>query len=138
MLSFLKVMIDRISNLLVLFIFSAALLILSLFLKNAWDYSEPLEKQWVLKTDAHPKNTVDELLGALYRAEKADDEEAVRYFRNRLETDYKPSDEILVRFNSNELVVAAVASSVPLLFLIIPLSLNYIRHGKLKVWNSTT
>ncbi|WP_020159517.1 hypothetical protein [Methylobacter marinus] len=131
-------MLDRITNLLTLFGSVAALLILVISLYHAWDVTASWEKEWVVKEGAQPSHTAETLQKAMHNANAASDYEAVRKLKSALEADYEPSGKVLVRFSTSELAETAIAFFAMLLFLIIPLSINYVRHSAFRFWNRGT
>ncbi len=131
-------MLDRLTNLLVLFTLAAALVVLAMSLHNAWSTTAPWEKEWVAKPGAQPSHTAEEVLTAIRNATAAHAYEDAQKLENILEREFEPSGKILVHLSWLELSEAAIAVFATLLILIIPLSLNYVRHGKFRLWNRGT
>lgn len=130
-------MLDRITNVLVVFIVVGALAVLAVSLKSAWDTTAVWDKEWTTKPAVHPAYSAQRLLVAIRNATEANDNEAVSALEQVLEANYEPSGKILVRFSRSDLSEAAILTLATLLFLVIPVSLNYIRNGKAKFWNKS-
>ena len=90
---------------------------------------------WVLKDPNVPAPYASERPIRVYRnASEAHDDSSERELVQILERFYTPS-AVLVRFSGSEIRDLAVSlASLSLLFLL-PLSMNYLRHGDVRLWN---
>lgn len=128
-------MLDRLTNLLVLFTLTAALVVLAISLHTAWSTTAPWEKEWVAKSGAQPTYSVEKVLTAIRNATASHAYEDAQKLENILEREFVPTGKILVNVSWFELSELAITVFSVLLILVIPLSLNYVRHSKFKIWN---
>lgn len=133
-------MLNRSTNLLVLLMTGVALIVLATNIESAWRHTSPSEQGWVAKPDGEPspKYTADQHIVALHKANLAEDYSSAHEINESLERDYMPSGDIHVRFTIHEILEALTYTGAVLLFPIIPISLNYIRHGSFRFWNRGT
>ena len=66
-------MLNRSTNLLVLFTIAVALIVLATNIESAWHHTSPWEHGWVAKADSTPKYKAEKLLVALQNANAAED-----------------------------------------------------------------
>jgi hypothetical protein len=126
---------DRTTNLLALFVIAVAMIVLGNCLESAWRNTEPWEQGWATKAGRTPKYTASQLVTAMKGADAAGDYTAVEKLRTALEAGYEPSGDIQVRMTAGEILEALGNTGGVMLFLILPMSLNYIRHGSFRIWN---
>lgn len=115
-----------------------SLVVLVVNLCSGWNTTEAWEQEWVVKPGANPSHTAETMAAAIHRATEKHEYRDARTLVNALEADYKPSGKVFVRFTSAELFNTSVAVIISLLFLIAPISINYVRHGKARLWNRDT
>ena len=127
-------MLDRLTNLLVLFILAATLIVLSNGIWNAWNITAAWEQVWVAKPEKNSPHPAEELLTSIQKATEVNEHEDAAKLETYLKEFYQPSGTILVRLSWPEIREVAIASLLTLLLLIIPVSLNYVRHGKFRIW----
>ena len=131
-------MLDRLTNLLVLFILAAALIVLSNGIWNAWNTTAAWEQVWVAKPEKHSPYPAEKLLTGIQKATEFNEHEDAAKLEAYLKEFYDPSGTILVHLSWPEIREVAIASLLTLLLLIVPVSLNYVRHGKFRIWNQRT
>ena len=131
-------MLDRATNLTVVFLVALALVVLAVNVSDSWRSTRPWDQGWALRADNTPKYDAERLLKAMRGASEAGDYSAVSTLQEALEADYKPSGEVYVRLTRSEILEALAYFGLVLLLLIVPLSLNYVRHGKFWLWNRGT
>lgn len=116
---------------------------------DAWKFSKIWEQTWIIndnhksnpysKFDVHLKGLalqdVDVLLSAIERADKESDSEALRVLIKHLKSNFKSTDETKVRFSDTEVIDILLNILFSVMFLVLPASANYIRHGKFRLWN---
>lgn len=130
-------MIDRAVNLLTLFIVFLALIVLASNLHDAWVKSEPWEQKWSEIKGKEQKYESDKLITAIKNARDQHEYSDAYKLEEALESMYRPSGEVLKRFNALEIQSTTEYVSLALLLLIVPISINYVRHGKFKLWNKS-
>ena len=118
-------MLDRLTNLFVLFTLAVALIVLAISLHDSWTTTAPWEKEWIAKPGAQPSHTADKILTAIRNATTEHAYEDAKKLEKFLEREFEQSGKILVHLSWLELSDAAIAVFATLLILIIPLSLNY-------------
>lgn len=128
-------MIDRTINLLSIFIFLVALIVLAVNVNDSWTKTEPWEQKWIAIKNVEQKYDSDKLIIAIKKAHEQNEYSDVYTLEETLESMYKPSGEILTRFNAYEIQQIVEYVLLTLLFLVVPVSINYVRHGKFKLWN---
>jgi hypothetical protein len=128
-------MLNRLTNLFVLFTFACALLIASESLWRAWGQTEAWEQEWILKPDANAKHSADLLIRGMRKASDTHNWRDATALATALEADYMRSGIILVRLSQSEILHVLESVGSILLLLTIPISTNYIRHGKARLWN---
>jgi hypothetical protein len=128
-------MIDRITNLLVLFIIAAALLIFSFKLSESWKVTAPWEQEWHPKEGMRPTLSIQEILSAMREADAIHEHDDLQVLKKALESEFIPTGVILVRLSSNEIYEALIRFVTVLGAIVFPICLNYVRHGKFRLWN---
>ena len=114
------------------------LIVLASNLRDAWVNSEPWEQKWVAINNEEQKYDSDKLVTAIKNARSQNEYSDAYKLEDALESMYKPSGEVLNRFNTHEVQNTAGYVFLALLLLIAPVSVNYVRHGKFKLWNKST
>jgi len=128
-------MIDRSLNILTLIILLLVVLVVLSNLHFAWEQSELWEQEWLPKNNVEQTHTPEELIAALRNARAQREIADSLKLEDSLKAMYWSSGKVNKRFNPSEIQDIAAYSLLSLLLLIIPLSVNYIRHGKFKLWN---
>jgi disulfide bond formation protein DsbB len=128
-------MLDRTTNLLVLLIVVLALAALGFGFRHAWGETPIWEQQWVAKAGVQPSIPADQLLTALKNATAAEAYDHVATLENALRKDFEPIGASFLHILSNNLFAMGKVAGVVFLFLVVPVSLNYVRHGKFRLWN---
>lgn len=129
------IMIDRATNLLVLFIVGVIVAVVGDSVVVKWRHSEPWEKAWVLKDPKIPAPHDSKSMLAAYRnAYEAYAFEDARGLLEFAERYYRPSS-VVVRFSASELRQLATVPLIGGLFLLVPMAINYVRHGGVRLWN---
>lgn len=131
-------MLDRLTNLIVIFVTVVAAVIAVNELNTAWGNTQSWEKEWVVKADAHPTYPSEKLLTAMKNATADQAYADASALQTELEKSYEPTGKILLRFSRHEIIETAKAFLFALLLLIVPLSFNYVRHGGFRLWNAGT
>ena len=142
-------MIDRFINLLTML--SATIIISTLTISSydAWQFTDSWEKKWVSKPknvfdkfDETPidsvKNSPEQIIHAIDKARIAGDYLASRELESYLLEHFEDTGEVSIRFSLSEKKFILIAFLISLLTLIIPLSINYIKNSKFRLWNKTT
>jgi len=128
-------MIDRATNLLVLFIIFVTIIVFGDTTVDKWRHSEPWEKAWVLKNPSVPAPLDSKTLVTAYRnAYNAENHAAASRFLEITEQFFTPS-AVLVRFSESEIRELATILLISPLYLLLPICLNYLRHGGVRLWN---
>jgi len=130
-------LIDRAVNLLTLFIVFLALIVLASNLHDAWEKSEPWEQNWIAIKEKEQKYESDKLITAIKNARDQREYSDAYILEEALESMYRPSGEVLKRFNAREIQDTMEYVFLALVLLIAPISINYVRHGKFKLWNKS-
>ena len=128
-------MIDRTINLATLFIFLFALIIFCFNLYIFWGESESWEKVWVSTEQSPQEISAEQMITAIKGARDAEAYSDIYRFEELLKENYRFTGEITVRLNMTELSLTLLYTCITLLLLLVPLSLNYVRHGIFKIWN---
>lgn len=128
-------MIDRATNLLVLFVVCVTVIVFGDTTVDKWRFSEPWEKAWVLKDPKIPApHDSKSMLAAYRKAYEAYAFEDARGLLEFAERYYRPSG-VVVRFSASELRQLATVAMIGGLFLLVPMAINYVRHGGVRLWN---
>jgi hypothetical protein len=131
-------MIDRAINLLVLGVFLAALASLGFGLHRAWVSTDAWDKEWAAKNDEELPYSAEEVLNAMRKANSAGASKDVAKLRQYLEEHFRPTGNVSVRFTVMEIWESVLFLLIPTVLLVIPMSINYVRHGKFRIWNGDT
>ena len=131
-------MLNRATNLLVLLVILGALLLLAIKLNIAWHATEPWELEWNPKSGTASNYSAHRLTQAIRQASAAHAINDVVALKKELEAHFEPSTIILTRFSSGEIFGALFSGAVTLVGLIVPVCLNYVRHGRFRLWNNET
>lgn len=145
-------MIDRTINLISIFCIAFICAVTGYVTYDSWVSTKHWEKVWIMNKDRKPNpfdqfddpNQVqkilepERILSALKNAEKAFDFDAVARLKEHLESNYKPTGEVKIRFSEKDLTHILLALFISSLSLIVPLSVNYVRHAKCRLWNKNT
>ena len=142
-------MIDRFINLLT--ILSAMIIVTTLAISSydAWQSTDSWEKKWVSKPenvfdkfDEKPlgsvKHSPEQIINAIDKARIAGDYSASRELESYLLNNFEDTGEVSIRFSPSEKEFVLIAFLISLLTLTIPLSINYIKNSKFRLWNKTT
>lgn len=130
-------MIDRAINLLTMFIFLVALIVLIAKLSDSWTQTEIWEQKWVGMKNVKQEYDSNKLIAAIKNANEQDEYSDAYTLEEVLKSMYKPSGEVLIRFNTYEIKEIIQYVLFTLLLLVVPISINYVRHGKFKLWNES-
>ena len=139
-------MLDRAINLLSIFCFVLVLAVTYSNTYRAWMHVNSWEKEWVKKPNVFDqfdneaqktKTTYDleKVISALGKANQANDYKAVAVIEELLEANFSATGKVHVRIAHDELIDILVYLLVSCLSFSVPLCLNYIRHGKFRIWN---
>lgn len=131
-------MIDRTINLLTIFIFLVAFIVLVVNVNDSWTKTEPWEQKWIVIKNVEQKYDSDKLITAIKNANEQSEYSDAYILEETLKSMYKPSGEVLIRFNAYEMQQIIGYVLLTLLLLVVPVSINYVRHGKFKLWNIST
>lgn len=82
--------------------------------------------------------SAEKIQSAIANARSADKKDDAKRLQEYYDRSYKSDGTRRTRMNSIDFTSAFIYAGVCLLFLLIPITVNYIRHGKPKVWNSNT
>jgi len=104
----------------------------------AWTSTHPWEKEWIVRSGAQPKHPATTILKAMQNARAAGDDHAVSEFGDYLHQNFQSTGKVLVHFTGKEDWHILLFLVIPLSFLVLPGSLNYVRHGKFRIWNGNT
>ena len=135
-------MIDRITNLLVIFIVLSCLAVFCEKFVSAWRHTELWEQTWSPKPGDLPPvrafllepNGWKKLVDAIHAAENKPEYIDTKRLREILMQHYVPTGNVTVRLSAAELSDVA-APLFAMLLLLLPAALNYVRHGKPGLWN---
>ncbi len=130
-------MINRAVNLLTLFVVSLMVVVFAFNMRDAWEHSEPWEQKWVAKKGKEQKYKSDELTTDIRNAREQHEYSDSYKLEQALESMYQPSGEVLKRFNGYEIQKTLEDVCLTLLLLVAPVAINYVRHGKFKLWNKS-
>lgn len=131
-------MLDRLANLLVLFLIAASFAVTGNQLWSAWRNTEPWDEEWIAKAGTHPEYPAKRLLEAMRKATDAYEFADAKSVRDVLEACYQPSGRVTTRFTRKEIGSTLQATFGTLMLCIIPLCMNYVRHGRFRLWNRET
>jgi hypothetical protein len=127
--------VDRLTNLLTLAAFAVAFAVGASALYDAWRTVAPWEQEWIVIPGKEPKYASEQLLAGMHKASDLGEFDDANTFEVALRSDFMPMGKVLVRFNNAELFSAATSFAAALLLLLVPLSVNYLRHGAFRLWN---
>jgi hypothetical protein len=116
---------------------------------DAWNSTKFWEMNWSQKKvnvfdqfDEKPSNStkhsLEKVIKAIKGAKNANDFPAMQQLEEYLETNFEATEEVKIRYSSEEKEYIFISFLISLLTLIIPLSINYIKNGKFRLWNSST
>lgn len=131
-------MLDRLTNLIAVFAMSASILAGAVCIRNAWMHTAPWDQEWAPRQATTPSHSAEEIVRAMQNASSEGELADATKLETYLRSDFRPTGKVLRRFTSEELADVCIAFLQPLLLLAIPMSMNYLRHGKLRVWNRGT
>ena len=129
-------MLDRITNLLVLLILGATAIIVATSSIKAWYTTNLWEEEWRKKADTKPVASAEELLRMLKEATKRAEQSDATDLMELLENGYERTGRVSVRFTQEELLDIAINAGLALAFLVVPISVNYVRQGRFQLWNA--
>lgn len=121
-----------------MFIFLVALIVLVVNVNDAWTKTEPWEQKWIANKNVEQEYDSEKLILAIKSANEQHEYSDAYTLEETLNNMYKPSDEVLIRLNTYEIQQIIEYVLFTLLLLIVPVSINYVRHGKFKLWNVST
>ena len=140
-------MIDRVINLTSLLSIVAVITFTSLEIYNAWNTTYLWDAEWELPKEKvldqfdqvkgadrwSPKEIVSALKSAKFAGDHSASNRLEKYlFKNYVKTEKK------IRFNDQEKKEIVITFLISLLSLLVPFSINYVKHGKFRLWNSST
>lgn len=131
-------MIDRAINLLVICVLLIAMISLAVGLHRAWEETDAWNKEWTSTTDGELRYSPEEVLTAMRKADSVGARNDVEKLREYLNENFRPTGRISVRFTIREIWESFLFLVIPAFLLVVPVSLNYVRHGKFRVWNGNT
>ena len=100
---------------------------------DSWHSTPERDGVWVEREGSEPEYSVEQIDSAIQRAVEAGDPKAVRELSRYRHHYY--TEEVHTRINRSELIEAAGFFGLCLLLLIVPISMNYIRCGRFRLWN---
>lgn len=125
-------MIDRILNVLSALILVFSAIVFSVTVYFSWHSVNEWDQEWVA-TSSDPTYTAEELTTALKRYRW--NSRRASQIRDELNANYAKTGNVHRRFDENDIERMALNLVAPLLFLLVPISINYIRTGRVRVWN---
>jgi hypothetical protein len=128
-------MFDRLTNLIALTTLAVAFGIGANSLYEAWRLAAPWEEEWIVIPGKEPKHTSEQLLAGIQKASELCEFKDANTLEAVLRSDFRPTGKVLVRFNNSELLSACTSFAAALFLLLLPVSINYLRHGKFRLWN---
>lgn len=128
-------MVDRFVNLITLLIFLVLLGTLTTTSYDAWKETKTWEQSWSPIDGVEPNFSADQIVLAIKNAQAQNEIYDVLTLKKTLEQSYKPTGEVLVRFSESELTNIFTNTCGALLLILLPLSINYVRHGRFRLWN---
>ncbi|MGA8261656.1 MAG: hypothetical protein WB783_15705 [Arenicellales bacterium] len=131
-------MIDRTINLITLLAIAFAVLLFAVSIHSAWNDTPAWQQGWVAKHGVASKYSASRITHAMQKASEAGDQAAVATLQQVLDAAYEPSGQIFVRLALSEIMRSLGNAGLALLLLLLPLSLNYVRHNKVRLWNRST
>lgn len=131
-------MIDRAINLLVVCVFLIAMVSLAVGLHRAWEETDAWDKEWTSTTDGELRHSAEDVLTAMRKADSVGASNDVEKLREYLNENFRPTGTVSVRFTAREIWESLLFLIIPAFLLVLPISLNYVRHGKFRVWNGNT
>jgi hypothetical protein len=127
--------VNRLINLIALAALAVAFSVGANALYEAWRSVAPWEHEWAVIPGKEPKHTSEQLLAGIQKANEVGAFNDANILEAALRADFLQTGKVYVRFTDSELLGAATSFSAALLLLLIPVSLNYLRHGKFRLWN---
>jgi len=100
---------------------------------DSWSSTPDRDRIWLEREGLSPEYSLEQIRSAMSRARKDGNFEAMSELSQLREHYY--IEEVHTRINSSELIEAASFFGLCLLFLIVPISMNYIRCGRFRLWN---
>ena len=128
-------MVDRLTNLIALAALAVAFCVGANSLYEAWRLVAPWEQEWAAIPGKVPKHTSEQLLAGIQKASELGEFKDANTLEAALRSDFRPTGKVLVRFNNSELLSAGTSFAAALLLLLLPLSGNYLRNRKFRLWN---
>ena len=130
-------MIDRMVNLITLLVLFLTFVVLLASARDAWNKTEPWEQSWVAIEGAEQPYSSDRLVNAIRNAKSQNAYADASRLTEILKEMYEPTGEVSTRFNRSEIKEIALFVLGTLLLLFVPASINYVRKGRFKIWNTT-
>lgn len=131
-------MFSRLTNLLTLAALAVALVASAEGLYDGWNSVAPWEQEWSVIPGKEPKHASQQLIAAIRSASEVGAFNDADKLINALRSDFRPTGNVFIRLNESELFGAMKAGFFGLLLLLIPMSVNYLRHGRFRLWNRET
>ena len=128
-------MIDRCINLIVILVLALGCWGFSAKLVDSWSSTPERDRVWLEPEGSEPEHSAEEILSAIHRAAAAGNFDAMRELSEYRRQNY--IEEVHTRINGSELIDIAGFIGFCLLLLLVPISLNYIRHGRFRLWNAS-
>jgi hypothetical protein len=110
------------------------LALLALSTVEAWNSNDPWDEEWRPIAGKPTTGTSAEMIGAIRNATKSN-VYAASMLREDLEANYERTGNVTVRFSASELFTIGVQAGGVLMFLLVPVSIDYVRHGRFRIWN---
>ena len=130
-----KSIINRFTNLLTILVFASFIVSLCICLSQAWSNTAEWDRVWGTRPNLYCEFTSDQCTKGLQRAIEAGDSASADSIREILNQYYYPVPNSEVRLSSSELLNVLKNSSIALIFILIPIIVNYLVNGKLLIWN---
>jgi len=131
-------MLDRITNVLVLLIAALVVFAVSSGTLSAWRITPLEDYAWTARVGVIPSNDVDVYFRAKALAVAGRDWEAADEIEAMLRKDYQQSETPVRRLNLQEIASIGMDVLPLLLAFAIPVTINYIRHARFRLWNRRT
>lgn len=128
-------MLDRLVNVLTVVVLALALAVLWNGLYLAWYSTPPWDKEWAKKPEAQPSHAVDQILTALRNATDMREYADAKRLEEILESSYAPTGNVLVHISKSEILDILWQVAIVLSLLALPVSINYVRRARFRLWN---
>lgn len=128
-------MLDRLTNLLVLLVAALALAAFGVSWAEAWNSTNPWEEEWRPIVGKPALHAATDITNAIKNATGSNSYADANSLRQYLEANYERTGSISVRISAEETMKIFAWIGATLLLLFIPVAINYVRHGRFRIWN---